>query len=274
MGHKKVVRIDPLTLPLPQGGIDSHAHLDDEAFAEDLAMVIDRARQVGLSAIINILLDPLHFQEHKALFKDAKDIYYVLGIHPCDGLKADTATFAALEEAFMTDDRLKAVGEIGLDYHWPDCPREIQLELFARQLQLARKLAKPVVIHCREAEEDCLMTLESQGFGNYQVLWHCFGGNLSLVKRLLKHDWYISVPGPITYPANASLREAVRAIPAERLLFETDCPYLAPHPWRGTRNEPCYTVFTVRALAEARGEDPASLWLQCGANARRFFALD
>ncbi|MBQ7585263.1 MAG: TatD family hydrolase [Desulfovibrionaceae bacterium] len=274
MGHKKVIRIDPLTQAFPKGGVDSHAHLDDAAFDVDRKEVLDRARKVGLSQVINIFLNPLEFEQQKSLFRDESDVFYVLGVHPCDGLKATEATFAAMEEAFLREKRLLAVGEIGLDYHWPDCPREIQLEILARQLELAKKLNKPIVIHCREAVDDCLMTLESHKLAGYPLLWHCFGGDVELVKRLIYNNWYISVPGPITYPANTKLAEAVQKIPAERLLFETDCPYLAPNPWRGMRNEPSFTVFTVQALAKARLEDPLELWQRCGDNARRFFGID
>ncbi|MBQ7738404.1 MAG: TatD family hydrolase [Desulfovibrionaceae bacterium] len=274
MGHKKVVRIDPLTQALPLGGVDSHAHLDDPAFDADREAVLERAKKVGLSHVINICLDPLKFKATQDLFSSHPEVFFVVGIHPQDGLKATDESFLALEKTLSTEDKVKAVGEIGLDYHWDDCPREIQYEIFVRQLDLARASQKPVVIHCREAEEDCLVCLESHGFVGYPLLWHCFGGDSQLVRRLLKNGWHISVPGPVTYPANKQIREAVALIPADRLLFETDCPYLAPHPWRGTRNEPAYTVFTVQALALARGEDPAKLWQACGENAKRFFGLD
>ena len=274
MGHKKVVRIDPLTQALPLGGIDSHAHLDDPAFDNDREDVLSRARQVGLSYVANICLDPLKFSATKELFAKYPWVFFVLGIHPQDGLKANEASFSAMEQFIASDAQIKAIGEIGLDYHWDDCPREIQYEIFVRQLELAKKYNKPVVIHCREADDDCLVCLESHGLVNYPLLWHCFGGDKSLVKRIIKNGWHVSVPGAVTYKANSKIREAVAEIPSDKLLFETDCPYLAPDPWRGTRNEPAYTVFTVRALAQARLEDPASLWQTCGANAKRFFGLD
>ena len=176
--------------------------------------------------------------------------------------------------AFATEPRLRAVGEIGLDFHWQDCPRELQFKAFAEQLDLARELDVPLVIHCRDAEDDCLMTLEARGFAGYPLLWHCFGGGPALARRILNNGWHISVPGPVTYPANAALREAVALIPADRLLLETDSPYLAPVPWRGRRNEPALTVFTAQTVAEARGVSPEDLWLACGKNARRFFGLE
>ncbi len=260
-------------MALPMGGVDSHAHLDDEAFDADREEVLKRARQVGIGTLFNIFLDPLSFPQKKELFAGAPDVFFVLGIHPCDGLRFGEEALAAIEAAFTEEPRLRALGEIGLDYHWPDCPREQQIELFLSQLSLAKHLGKPVVIHCREADEECLAILESNGFKGYPLLWHCFGGDTRLAKRLLHNGWHISIPGPVSYPANKQIREALSVIPNERLLLETDCPYLAPVPWRGTRNEPAYTVFTVRHIAEAKNCSPEELWLTLGNNARRFFGL-
>ena len=147
------------------------------------------------------------------------------------------------------------------------------MEAFGRQLALAREMEKPVVIHCREAEDDCLTLLEARGFAGYPLLWHCFGGTPEMAKRIVHNGWLVSIPGPVTYKANQHVREALACIPVERLLFETDAPYLAPEPWRGTRNESAYTVFSVRLMAEVLGYEPEKLWLTCGENARRFFGL-
>lgn len=272
MGHKKVERIDPLTLALPVCGADSHAHLDDEAFDADRSDVLARAEAVGLSTIVNIFLNPLEFPAKKGLFAAHSNVAWVLGIHPCDGLRFGEDALEALEKA-LREEPIVALGEIGLDYHWPDCPREVQLALFARELELARSLHKPVVIHCREAEADCLTVLESHGFAGYPLLWHCFGGDQSLARRLLHNGWMISVPGPVTYPANSAMRSAIATIPDDRLLIETDCPYLAPHPWRGKRNEPAFTVFTAHAIAEIRQQQVEQLWKMTGDNCRRFFGL-
>lgn len=274
MGHKKPQRIDPLTLPLPFGGVDSHAHLDGPEFDPDREAILARAQAVGLSGIGNVFLSPQAFAKRKPLFADHPEVFFLLGIHPCDGQSCTTACLDAIAAAFAHEPRLRAVGEIGLDFHWDDCPRELQMAAFAAQLDLARSLKKPVVIHCREAEEECLTLLEARGFAGYPLLWHCFGGGPALARRILTNDWYISVPGPVTYASNELLREAVACIPEDRLLLETDAPYLPPVPWRGTRNEPAYTVFTARAMAAARGVTPEALWLGSGRNARRFFGLE
>lgn len=273
MGHKKTVRIDPFTQALPAGGADSHAHLDGKEFDSDRTEVISRAHACGITQIGNVFLSPEDYEQKQSLFTPQSGVFFILGIHPCDGLCCTPACLERIEAAFIGDDRLRAVGEIGLDFHWDDCPRELQFEAFAKQMELAKKIAKPVVIHCREADAECLAFLEAGGFAGYPLLWHCFGGDAALAKRIIRNGWHISIPGPVTYPANAALREAVKIIPEDRLLLETDSPYLAPVPWRGTRNEPSYTVFTARAVAEARGEVVESLWERCGENARMFFSL-
>lgn len=273
MGHKKIQRIDPITVALPTGGIDSHAHLDSEIFDKDRGQVIKRALECGVAQIGNVFLSPEEYETKKPYFANFPQVFYLLGIHPCDGQKCTPECLEQITAAFQADDKLRAIGEIGLDYHWDDCPRELQLQAFARQLELAKKLSKPVVIHCREAESDCLTFLEAGGFAHYPLLWHCFGGDSSLARRIIHNGWHISIPGTVTYPANDELRKAVREIPEDKLLLETDCPYLSPVPWRGIRNEPAYIVFTARAVADARMMDAKELWQLTGANARRFFGL-
>ena len=274
MSKKHPPRIDPLAVALPPGGVDSHAHLDGPDFDADRPAVLARARAAGLAAIGNIFLGPEDFAARKHYFDASPEVFFLLGVHPCDGQSCTPAVLAAMRAAFQEEPRLRAVGEIGLDYHWQDCPREIQFQAFGDQLELARELGVPVVIHCREAEDDCLTLLEARGFAGYPLLWHCFGGGPELARRIVGNGWHVSIPGPVSYPANTALREAVAVIPEQRLLLETDAPYLSPVPWRGKRNEPAHTVFTARWMAEARHMSPEELWLLCGRNARRFFGLE
>lgn len=274
MAHKKPQRIDPLSVALPPGGVDSHAHLDSKEFDQDRNKVIERAIKAGVTGIGNVFLSPTAYRSNKDYFRDFPKVFFLLGIHPCDGQACTPACLEEIEACFTENPKIRAVGEIGLDYHWDDCPRELQMQAFARQLELAKKLKKPVVIHCREAEVDCLTLLEAGGFPGYPLLWHCFGGDAKIARKIIRNGWHISIPGPVTYPANEELRKAVKEIPTDRLLIETDCPYLSPVPWRGTRNEPAYTVFTARAIATLRDVAAEELWETCGSNARRFFGLE
>lgn len=274
MSHKKVQRTDPLTLSLPRVGVDSHAHLAGGEFDADREEVLARAAACGVARIGNIFLEPAAFAEQKRVFDAHPEVFFVLGIHPCEGQTCDKTALEHMRRAFADEPRLRAVGEIGLDFYWDDCPKELQYQAFLQQLDLARELERPVVIHCRNAEEETLALLEGRGFVDYPLLWHCFGGAPALARRIVRNGWHISIPGPVSYPANAALREAVAVIPDDRLLLETDSPYLSPVPWRGKRNEPAFTVFTVRQMAEARGGSPEELWQLCGDNARRFFGLE
>lgn len=273
MSHKKPVRINPLEKSLAPGGVDSHAHLDSEDFDEKRDEIIKIALEAGVSQIGNIFLSPEAFESHNKYFSDYPEVFFILGIHPCDGMKCSSLCLEKMATLIKQNERIKAVGEIGLDYHWDDCPREIQMDAFIRQLDMAKNLDKPVVIHCREAEDDCLTLLEANGFKDYPLIWHCFGGNSELARRIVRNGWHISIPGTVTYPANEALRDALREISGDKLLLETDCPYLAPVPWRGTRNQPAYLVFTARMAAQALHQDPDELWVHCGDNARRFFGL-
>lgn len=273
MAHKKIIRINPLEKAFAPGGVDSHAHLDSKEFDNNRDEIIKRAFQVGLSQIVNVFLSPEDFEQHEQYFAEYPEIFFILGIHPSDGNKCTSTCMSKIENLFKHEERLKAVGEIGLDYHWDTCPREIQMDIFARQLEMARNISKPVVIHCRDAEDDCLTLLEAGGFKDYPLLWHCFGGDSKMAKRIIHNGWHISIPGSVTYPSNKELRDAVSIIPDDKLLLETDCPYLPPVPWRGTCNEPAYIVFTARTVAEARNQDPDVLWQLCGDNTRRFFNL-
>lgn len=271
---KSPPKTSPLTLALPLCGVDSHAHLDSREFREDLESVLELAHQSGVARVGNVFLGPEEYQSGKELFARHPQVFFLLGLHPCDGQRCTPEALAAMRDAFAADPRLRAVGEIGLDFYWDDCPPDVQRQAFLDQLHMARDLGKPVVIHSRDATEATLEVLESNGFKDFPLLWHCFGGNADEARRIVGNGWHISIPGPVSYPANTALREALHAIPPDRLLLETDCPYLAPLEWRGKRNEPAFTVFTARCIAQERGMDTAELWRLCGENAVRFFGLE
>jgi TatD DNase family protein len=274
MSKKNKVRPVPWDAGLPSGGVDSHAHLDmPGAFAGRVPEVLERARKSGLARVGNVFLGPKAYAENVPLFDGQADVFFLLGIHPGDAAKAEQDDLAAMERAFRADARLAAIGEIGLDFYWDAAPRDVQARLFADQLALAKELGKPVAIHCRDAYDETMAILADQGFRDAPLLWHCFGGDAEQAREILSKGWMISIPGPVTYAKNTALREAVAGIDLSRLLLETDCPYLAPEPYRGKQNEPAYLVFTALAVAALKNLAPALVWQATGENARRFFGI-
>ena len=261
----------PETLGLAPVGADSHAHLDGRDY--DVDAVLARARACGVRTVGNAFLGPEAYHLSRALFEGREDVFFLLGVHPHDAAKITEADLEAMRGAFLADTRLRAVGEVGLDYYYDFSPPKDQQYWFRRQLELALELDQRVVIHCRDAEDDCLDILDDLGFGGRPLLWHCFGLGPDWAEKLLIRGWHLSVPGTVTYAKAEGLREAVKIIPADRLLLETDAPYLSPEPYRGKPNEPALLGFTARKLALLRGEDLHALWERCGNNAREFFGL-
>ena len=280
MAKKKPVRTDPEELNLPLGGIDTHAHLAFPEYAPDtaepgmeLSTIMARAAASGLFAIGNIFASAGHWQQAKDIFPAAPRVFFQLGIHPIEADLFTPEEAEAIESAVRADARIRAIGEIGLDYYWPDQPPALQKKVFAAQLRLARTLDLPVSIHCREAWDDTLAILEAEGFRDRPLLWHCFGGDAAMAREILGRGWHISIPGPVTFKKNDALRAAVAEIPLDRLHLETDCPYLAPEPWRGRQNEPALVVFTAREVARCKGLPVEELWLASGENSKLFFEI-
>ena len=231
--------------------IDSHAHLDDKKFARDLDRVISRASDSGVERIVTVGDSVESSRKAVALAHRNEKIYATVGIHPkrlC-GLK-DTCygDIARLAE----DPRVVAVGEIGLDYHYQKADRNDQKAALRRQIRFAREIDLPMVVHCRDAYEDLLSILEEEKVSELGGVVHCFSGGLDDVKRIVDLDWHIGIGGPLTFPHADTLREAVEATPNDRILIETDCPYLPPQAKRGRRNEPSYLKFVVKALADLK----------------------
>lgn len=270
---KSAPKTSPLELAMPHCGFDTHAHLDLDHFGKDVEQVLAQAHAAGISHLGNVFLSSAKYHANAPLFAQHPEVFFILGIHPCEAQDCTPEELAALKEILQSDERVCAVGEIGLDYYWDDCPKDIQKAALKAQLQLARQVERPVVIHCRDAYQDTLDILEGEGFAGYPLIWHCFGGDAAQAAHIINNGWHISIPGPITYPANTALREAVRTIPLDRLLVETDCPYLAPVQWRGQRNEPAFAVFTAACIAQEKNMAPAELWELCGNNARKFFGI-
>jgi TatD DNase family protein len=242
--------------------IDTHAHLDA---LDDAAGAIVRAREVGVARILTIGSGVASTRATLAIAEGEPGVVVAAGIHPhqaADGESLDELTA-------LTDGRLVAVGEIGLDFYRDYAPHEDQRRVFREQLELAAELRKPVIVHCRAAEDETAELLAD--FGGTVVL-HCFSSP-ALLPVALERGYYVSFAGNVTYPKAPELREAAQAVPADRILAETDCPYLAPQPVRGKRNEPAYVVHTLEALADIRRETVRELAQRIDENASAAFQL-
>ena len=273
MSKKKKILPPPESVGLPCTGVESHAHMDAEAFAEDFDAVFSRAASAGVQHIGQVFLGPDAWANNKGMFDNYPNVFFLMGIHPCDADKCTEYALNHMRDAFTIDSRLRAIGEIGLDFYWDDQPHDVQREAFRVQLALAKELEKPVVIHSRDAHDETIAMLEQEEFVDYPLLWHCFGGDKRLAMRIVANGWHVSIPGPVTFPKNDALRDALKVIPPEKLLLETDCPYLTPMPYRGKRNEPAYLAFTAQRVAEQLNVAATELWTLCGNNAKRFFDI-
>lgn len=274
MTKKSIMRPNPEDLKLPLTGADSHAHLVFPELYTRLPEVISRATSSGISFIGNVFLSIQEYQSYSETLKAFPSIFFLLGIHPCEAMSFTQHIFKSMYNVFYDDLQLKAVGEIGLDFYHNSCSAILQEEVFRLQLSLAKEVRRPVVIHSRNAARDTIRILETEGYIAYPVLWHCFSGDaVPFLDRILENGWSISIAGPITYPGNKELQEVISRVPENRLLLETDCPYLSPIPWRGKCNEPALVVFTASYIASLKKMDVVDLWTQCGENTKKFFML-
>jgi TatD DNase family protein len=251
--------------------IDSHCHLDDKRFDGDRDAVIERALAAGVTCIMAIGTGdgPPDLEAAIRLAETHSFIYATVGVHPHDAFKASEETFQKLSD-LLAHDKVRALGEIGLDYHYDCSPRARQREVFVEQLRLARDARRPIIIHTREAWEDTVALLEEHwrpsGLGG---IMHCFSGGPNEARQALEMGFHLSFAGIVTYPKALNVQEAAKQTPLDRLLVETDAPYLAPVPKRGNRNEPAFVVETARKLAELRRETLEDLAAATSANFRR-----
>ena len=253
--------------------IDSHAHLDGEKFADDRAAVVERAMASGVVKIIT-MGDSLESSARSvALTEEFESVYAAVGIHPEEAQPMTAATDDRLA-AWAAQEKVVAIGEIGLDYYWEkdEEKRALQRAIFVRQLDLARQLRLPICIHDREAHGDMMKILKTEGRGLRGVL-HCYSGSWEMAAELLKSDWYFGIDGPLTYKNAAKLPEIVQRLPAERILVETDSPYLSPMPFRGKRNEPAHVLYVAKKAAELRGESLEAFARATRENTRELYGI-
>ncbi len=247
--------------------IDSHCHLDNEQFNPDRDAVIQRALDAGVERMVAIGSGdgPPDLEAGIRLADKHDAIYCTVGVHPHDAAKATTETFTRLAE-LLKHPKCVAIGEIGLDYHYDHSPRDVQRGVFIEQMRIARDARKPIVIHTREAWSDTLALLKEHWSAELGGIMHCFSGTTAEAQASLDLGFYLSFGGILTFPKSLDIQEAARRAPSDRILIETDAPYLAPVPKRGKRNEPAFIVETARKLAALRGVALEQIALQTTSN--------
>ena len=257
--------------------VDSHAHIDGPEFDADREEVIQRAHAAGVSKILNVGTGDPHgdaFERAVALGKTHHSIYTAIGTHPHDARFYNDEAEQKTKALIQSGERVLAWGEIGLDFHYDNSPRDVQIAVFKRQLRAARDLDLPVIIHTREAEAETIEILNSEYAGaEHRGVFHCFSGSADLAERAIEIGFMISFSGIVTFKKAEELRKIARKVPLDRLLIETDCPYLTPVPHRGKRNEPAYVVEVARSLAGLRGLELEELAHIATENFMRFFSL-
>jgi len=252
---------------------DTHTHYDDELFKEDRHETIMRAYNSGVRLIVNASQDISTSVESIALSQKYDFIYAAVGIHPHNSGMISTKAAGTLE-GLASHRRVVAIGETGLDYYYENSPRDSQKTWLKIQLALARNLNLPVIIHDRDAHEDILKIIREEPVKDAGGVFHCFSGSVEMAKELIDHNFYISIGGPVTFKNAKRAVEVVKAVPDDRLLIETDCPYLTPEPYRGKRNESGYIRFVAEKIAEIKGVSFEEIARITTENAKRLFRIE
>ncbi len=257
--------------------IDSHCHIDGEAFDVDRDEVVERARQAGVEAMLVVGTGNPHDGEIAKAVETARkyeNVFASVGVHPHDAKLYDDKAEEILIGLVESSEKVIAWGEIGLDYYYEHSPRDVQREVFIRQIRTAKELNLPIIIHSRDADDETVEILRAEcSYENFKGIMHCFGGTAEMAKDLMDIGFMISFAGNVTFKKADNLRDAARVVSLEKLLIETDCPFLTPIPFRGKRNEPMYVAETAKFLAEFYGIELATLANQTTRNFLDFFDL-
>jgi TatD DNase family protein len=254
--------------------VDTHCHLDEDAFTIDRAEAVQRAVDAGVTRIVTIGTTAASCRTAVALAEQFKPVFAAVGIHPNYASTAQPDDWARIEE-LARHPRVVGIGETGLDRYWDHTPLELQQDYFGRHIDLSRRVGKPFIVHCREAEADVVAQLRRAAqAGPLRGIMHAFSGTQDTAEACLELGLTLSFAGNVTFKKNDSLRAVAAAAPPDRILVETDAPYLAPMPNRGKRNEPAWVRHTAECIARVRGVTPQDLAAQTTANAKRLFALD
>lgn len=252
--------------------IDTHVHLNADQYDEDLKEVINRALESNVTKMIVIGFDRKTIERAMVLAEQYDFIYAVVGWHPVDAIDCTEEDLRWIEELAMHK-KVVGIGETGLDYHWDKSPKNIQQEVFRKQIRLAKKVKLPIIIHNREATEDVLRILKEEDAQEVGGVMHCFGGSVETARESIAMNFMISLGGPVTFKNAKKPKEVAEAISLEHLLIETDAPYLAPHPYRGKRNEPSYVPLVAEEIARLKGISIEEVANATTKNAEQFFKL-
>ena len=252
--------------------VDTHVHLNADQYDEDLQEVIDRALENNVTKMIVIGFDRKTIERAITLAEQYDFIYAVVGWHPVDAIDCTEEDLRWIEE-LAAHGKVVGIGETGLDYHWDKSPRDIQQEVFRKQIRLAKKVKLPIIIHNREATEDVLRILKEEGAEEVGGVMHCFGGSVETARESIAMNFMISLGGPVTFKNAKKPKEVAEAISLDHLLIETDAPYLAPHPYRGKRNEPSYVPLVAEEIARLKGISIEEVAAATTKNAEQFFKL-
>lgn len=252
--------------------VDSHAHLEMEDFDKDRERVIARAQEAGVNYIITVATNIPDIYKALEIAQKNAGVFLALGIHPHEAKEIKEEDLAALRR-LAKEEKVVAFGEIGLDFYREYSPREIQVRRFRELLRLAKEIGLPIIIHAREAEKEILDILRQEANGPWRGVFHCFSGNLAMAKQVIQMGFFISIPGTVTFKKSLPLQEVVQKVPLEKILLETDAPFLAPEPYRGKRNEPAYVRFTAEKIAQLKGLSLADVARITSLNARLLFGV-
>lgn len=253
--------------------IDTHAHIQDVKFKDDLPQVLQRSKDASVEKIICVGYDYNSSYQAVNLAKEYEEVYAVIGIHPHDA-KSYTEEIGAKLFKLAKEPKVVAIGEMGLDFYRDLSPRDVQSQVFKEQIKIAQELYKPIVIHDRDAHQEVLDIIKKEQAGKNEGVMHCYSGHVPLAIELMKLGFYISFAGPITYKNARKTHEVAAKIPVEKILIETDCPYLTPEPYRGKRNEPANVVEVAKKVAEIRGKTVEEIGYMTSLNAKKLFRIE
>ena len=250
---------------------DTHAHLDDHSFDEDRAQLLAQLPEQGIGLLMNPGCSLASSRAASALAQEHPWIYAAVGSHPDAADEVDEDVLEEYRALCKLNPKIKAIGEIGLDYHYEDIPRQIQLRAFRAQMALARELGLPVIVHEREAHGDGMAVVEE--FPEVTGVFHCYSGSVEMARELVKRGWYIGFTGVLTFKNARKAVEVAADLPLDRILLETDCPYMAPAPYRGKRNDPGYLYRMAERLAEIRDLPVEQIHRITMENGRRLYRI-